>query len=206
MTSASEERYLTPPETPSPRTAVPDQFELKNIDLSDIKRRSHRKRRSPSFLQVGDHPENHETTLSPKAKKRKTKEIKAEPTPPPPLSGPPSGDKIEVKRSLFPAPDPSTQDQPTTQAPDVSPPSSNQKEEEEMVEPLLDNAKEYPYHSLVWGKLKGYDWWPGRIAHYKELNLSPCPAGSSWVRWFGEKQVSDVSMHLQAMSQYSLLA
>lgn len=52
----------------------------------------------------------------------------------------------------------------------------------------------YPIGSLVWAKLKGYDWWPGRVSSPAEVGMDQPPHGSLWVRWYGEKQVSDVKL------------
>ena len=55
------------------------------------------------------------------------------------------------------------------------------------------NEADYPISTLVWGKLKGFDWWPGRISSHVEIGgLEPLPDGSLWVKWFGENQVSEV--------------
>ena len=55
------------------------------------------------------------------------------------------------------------------------------------------NEADYPISTLVWGKLKGFDWWPGRISSHVEIGGSePHPDCSLWVKWFGENQVSEV--------------
>lgn len=60
-------------------------------------------------------------------------------------------------------------------------------------EDIVVNEGDYPISSLVWGKLKGFDWWPGRISSHVEIGgLEPLPDGSLWVKWFGENQVSEV--------------
>lgn len=58
---------------------------------------------------------------------------------------------------------------------------------------VVVNQVDYPISTLVWGKLKGFDWWPGRISSHIEIGGSePHPDGSLWVKWFGENQVSEV--------------
>jgi len=55
------------------------------------------------------------------------------------------------------------------------------------------NEADYPISTLVWGKLKGFDWWPGRISSHVEIGGSePLADGTLWVKWFGENQVSEV--------------
>ena len=57
----------------------------------------------------------------------------------------------------------------------------------------VQNEAEYPISTLVWGKLKGFDWWPGRISSHIEIGGSePLPDDTLWVKWFGENQVSEV--------------
>jgi len=58
---------------------------------------------------------------------------------------------------------------------------------------LDNNEEDYPISSLVWGKLKGFDWWPGRISSHVEIGgMEPQDSGALWVKWFGENQVSEV--------------
>ena len=55
----------------------------------------------------------------------------------------------------------------------------------------------YPVGMMVWGKLPGYDWWPGSVISYDEApqmregaerNTEP----QVWIKWFGENQLSQV--------------
>ncbi|XP_032810496.2 DNA (cytosine-5)-methyltransferase 3A-like [Petromyzon marinus] len=45
---------------------------------------------------------------------------------------------------------------------------------------------------LVWGKIKGYSWWPGCTVSWLETGRDPAPIGSSWIRWFGDCKFSMV--------------
>ena len=45
---------------------------------------------------------------------------------------------------------------------------------------------------MVFGKLKGYDWWPGLIITSKEAMQRPALEHCYWVRWFGDHKVSEV--------------
>ena len=65
-------------------------------------------------------------------------------------------------------------------------------------------SEAYPIGSIVWGKLPGYDWWPGIIISYcrdKEGELVDEGATTStggglqvWVKWYGENNLSQVSV------------
>lgn len=55
--------------------------------------------------------------------------------------------------------------------------------------------------TMVWGKLPGYCWWPGAVISYSgpegERDDEGSPGESNfqaWVKWFGETQLSRVSL------------
>lgn len=67
----------------------------------------------------------------------------------------------------------------------------------------------FPVGSLVWGKLPGYDMWPGLLISYEKCKDKPlamdeeeecdddeeCKADDDievWIRWFGDNQLSQV--------------
>lgn len=62
---------------------------------------------------------------------------------------------------------------------------------------------EFPIGSMVWGKLPGYNWWPGNVISYdvigglndekeeKEEEESSSNV-RAWVKWYGETQLSKV--------------
>ena len=73
--------------------------------------------------------------------------------------------------------------------------------------------KKYPIGTMIWGKLPGYDWWPGVLLSYsdgtsggakkdastEEQQLSDDEDSSSnvvrvWVKWYGDNQLSQVSV------------
>ena len=84
-------------------------------------------------------------------------------------------------------------------AKDLSPSAEVTSDREDVVvnsdrEDVVVNEADYPISTLVWGKLKGFDWWPGRISSHVEIGGSEALAnGTLWVKWFGENQVSEVS-------------
>ncbi|XP_076128981.1 DNA (cytosine-5-)-methyltransferase 3 alpha a isoform X2 [Alosa pseudoharengus] len=43
---------------------------------------------------------------------------------------------------------------------------------------------------LVWGKLRGYSWWPGRIVSWWMAGRSRTAEGTRWVMWFGDGKFS----------------
>ncbi|XP_031572916.1 DNA (cytosine-5)-methyltransferase 3A-like [Actinia tenebrosa] len=45
---------------------------------------------------------------------------------------------------------------------------------------------------LVWAKLKGFDWWPGKVVSYLEARRSAPNPGSHWIKWFGDSKFSQV--------------
>ena len=75
--------------------------------------------------------------------------------------------------------------------------------------------KKYPIGTMIWGKLPGYDWWPGVLLSYsdgsgvagggpkkeaatEEQQLSDdeessCNVVRVWVKWYGDNQLSQVS-------------
>ena len=48
---------------------------------------------------------------------------------------------------------------------------------------------------LIIGKLKGYDWWFGKIIKKKTKQKSQ-GLGSCWVRWYGDNKLSEVWLRL----------
>ena len=82
--------------------------------------------------------------------------------------------------------------------------------------------KKYPIGTMIWGKLPGYDWWPGVLLSYsdgtnngggggekkevtaatstEEQQLSDDEDNSGnvvrvWVKWYGDNQLSQVSLN-----------
>lgn len=53
------------------------------------------------------------------------------------------------------------------------------------VEPI-----KYLIGQLTWGRLKGFDWWPGRVISHIEAQKSPAVEGSYWIKWFGDSKLS----------------
>nr|XP_057913128.1 DNA (cytosine-5)-methyltransferase 3A-like isoform X2 [Doryrhamphus excisus] len=45
---------------------------------------------------------------------------------------------------------------------------------------------------LIWGKLRGFSWWPGRIVSWWMTGRSRAAEGTRWVMWFGDGKFSVV--------------
>ncbi|XP_069507126.1 DNA (cytosine-5)-methyltransferase 3B isoform X2 [Ambystoma mexicanum] len=46
---------------------------------------------------------------------------------------------------------------------------------------------------LVWGKIKGFSWWPALIVSWKDTGRRPAGFGTRWLQWFGDGKISEVS-------------
>ena len=55
---------------------------------------------------------------------------------------------------------------------------------------IMQMSKLFPPGQLIWGKLKGFDWWPGMVVELK--NLSEKHEGEVWVKWYGDNKFSKV--------------
>lgn len=45
---------------------------------------------------------------------------------------------------------------------------------------------------FVWGKMRGFDWWPASIVSAARANQSAAAPGHVWVCWFGDNQFSQI--------------
>lgn len=57
----------------------------------------------------------------------------------------------------------------------------------------LQDARGFGIGELVWGKLRGFSWWPGRIVSWWMTGRSRAAEGTRWVMWFGDGKFSVVS-------------
>ncbi|XP_066272763.1 DNA (cytosine-5)-methyltransferase 3A-like [Branchiostoma lanceolatum] len=82
---------------------------------------------------------------------------------------------------------------------------TDNSQEEQLPEEYKDGK--YGMGDLVFGKLKGYTWWPGRVVSCVETGRDPAPDGSCWVRWFGDGKFSIVQVEdkLEPFGKFSQL-
>lgn len=61
----------------------------------------------------------------------------------------------------------------------------------------LQDGRGFGIGELVWGKLRGFSWWPGRIVSWWMTGRSRAAEGTRWVMWFGDGKFSVVSVGRQ---------
>ncbi|XP_039093657.1 DNA (cytosine-5)-methyltransferase 3B isoform X4 [Hyaena hyaena] len=55
------------------------------------------------------------------------------------------------------------------------------------------DGKEFGIGDLVWGKIKGFSWWPAMVVSWKATSKRQAMTGMRWVQWFGDGKFSEVS-------------
>ncbi|TSN67104.1 DNA (cytosine-5)-methyltransferase 3A [Bagarius yarrelli] len=55
-----------------------------------------------------------------------------------------------------------------------------------------EDGRGFGIGELVWGKLRGFSWWPGRIVSWWMTGRSRAAEGTRWVMWFGDSKFSVV--------------
>ncbi|XP_042598576.1 DNA (cytosine-5)-methyltransferase 3A isoform X3 [Cyprinus carpio] len=55
-----------------------------------------------------------------------------------------------------------------------------------------EDGRGFGIGELVWGKLRGFSWWPGRIVSWLMTGRSRAAEGTRWVMWFGDGKFSVV--------------
>ncbi|XP_067410062.1 DNA (cytosine-5)-methyltransferase 3B isoform X2 [Emydura macquarii macquarii] len=55
------------------------------------------------------------------------------------------------------------------------------------------DGKDFGIGELVWGKIKGFSWWPAVIVSYRVTSKRQAISGMRWVQWFGDGKFSEVS-------------
>lgn len=64
----------------------------------------------------------------------------------------------------------------------------------------FQDGKEFGIGELVWGKIKGFSWWPAIVVSYRATSKRQAVSGMRWVQWFGDGKFSEVSLLLLAGS------
>ncbi|XP_065443418.1 DNA (cytosine-5)-methyltransferase 3A isoform X3 [Chrysemys picta bellii] len=71
-------------------------------------------------------------------------------------------------------------------------------------EPEYEDGRGFGIGELVWGKLRGFSWWPGRIVSWWMTGRSRAAEGTRWVMWFGDGKFSVVCVEkLLPLSSFS---
>ncbi|NWX95148.1 DNM3B methyltransferase, partial [Nothoprocta ornata] len=55
------------------------------------------------------------------------------------------------------------------------------------------DGKDFGIGELVWGKIKGFSWWPAIVVSYRATSKRQAVSGMRWVQWFGDGKFSEVS-------------
>lgn len=58
---------------------------------------------------------------------------------------------------------------------------------------MMQDGRGFGIGELVWGKLRGFSWWPGRVVSWLMTGRSRAAEGTRWVMWFGDGKFSVVS-------------
>ena len=65
---------------------------------------------------------------------------------------------------------------------------------------IFQDGKEFGIGDLVWGKIKGFSWWPAMVVSWKATSKRQAMSGMRWVQWFGDGKFSEVSPGLGGLS------
>ncbi|NWI56940.1 DNM3B methyltransferase, partial [Calyptomena viridis] len=60
----------------------------------------------------------------------------------------------------------------------------------------FQDGKEFGIGELVWGKIKGFSWWPAIVVSHRATAKRQAVSGMRWVQWFGDGKFSEVSLPL----------
>lgn len=77
---------------------------------------------------------------------------------------------------------------------------------ESLVFVLEQDGRGFGIGTLVFGKLRGFSWWPGRIVSWWMSGRSRAADGTRWVMWFGDGKFSVVSKAGQRRKETSQLS
>uniref|UniRef100_A0AAQ4QQ26 DNA (cytosine-5-)-methyltransferase n=1 Tax=Gasterosteus aculeatus aculeatus TaxID=481459 RepID=A0AAQ4QQ26_GASAC len=57
----------------------------------------------------------------------------------------------------------------------------------------IQDSKGFGIGELVWGKIKGFSWWPGMVVTWRATGKRQASNGMRWLQWFGDGKFSEVS-------------
>lgn len=58
--------------------------------------------------------------------------------------------------------------------------------------PDFQDNKGFGIGELVWGKIKGFSWWPGIVVTWRATGKRQASHGMRWLQWFGDGKFSEV--------------
>ncbi|NWW59244.1 DNM3B methyltransferase, partial [Ifrita kowaldi] len=58
----------------------------------------------------------------------------------------------------------------------------------------FQDGKEFGIGELVWGKIKGFSWWPAIVVSHRATAKRQAVSGMRWVQWFGDGKFSEVRL------------
>uniref|UniRef100_A0AAQ5ZW88 DNA (cytosine-5-)-methyltransferase n=1 Tax=Amphiprion ocellaris TaxID=80972 RepID=A0AAQ5ZW88_AMPOC len=61
------------------------------------------------------------------------------------------------------------------------------------IQPEYNDNKGFGIGELVWGKIKGFSWWPGIVVTWRATGKRQASHGMRWLQWFGDGKFSEVS-------------
>uniref|UniRef100_A0A3B4BNA9 DNA (cytosine-5-)-methyltransferase n=1 Tax=Periophthalmus magnuspinnatus TaxID=409849 RepID=A0A3B4BNA9_9GOBI len=117
----------------------------------------------------------------------------------PPLPPPPSSPLLQQQPTDPASPNVATTPEPGPMGAEKSSPKSTDTEPE-----YEEDGRGFGIGDLVWGKLRGFSWWPGRIVSWYMTGRSRAAEGTRWVMWFGDSKFSVVCVEkLMPLSCFS---
>ncbi|XP_048840817.1 DNA (cytosine-5)-methyltransferase 3A-like isoform X1 [Brienomyrus brachyistius] len=128
---------------------------------------------------------------------REEEKTPVESSPPPPSPPPPTPPQQQPT-------DPASPTVATT--PEPVPVGSGDKSTPKTIdtEPEYEDGRGFGIGDLVWGKLRGFSWWPGYIVSWLATGRSRAAEGTRWVKWFGDGKFSVVCLEkLLPLSSFS---
>uniref|UniRef100_A0A3Q3INJ8 DNA (cytosine-5-)-methyltransferase n=1 Tax=Monopterus albus TaxID=43700 RepID=A0A3Q3INJ8_MONAL len=60
------------------------------------------------------------------------------------------------------------------------------------IQPEYNDNKGFGIGELVWGKIKGFSWWPGIVVTWRATGKRQANHGMRWLQWFGDGKFSEV--------------
>ncbi|XP_020776185.1 DNA (cytosine-5)-methyltransferase 3A isoform X1 [Boleophthalmus pectinirostris] len=117
----------------------------------------------------------------------------------PPHPPPPPSPLLQQQPTDPASPTVATTPEPGPMGAEKSSPKSTDTEPE-----YEEDGRGFGIGELVWGKLRGFSWWPGRIVSWYMTGRSRAAEGTRWVMWFGDSKFSVVCVEkLMPLSCFS---